>query len=157
MSVIAEKLKTHAGVEESTSADYATQGYHYLHRAQATQLPAIATLFSAADFHLEMLTCVDLRENEQTFRLVYQFNCYGTPERHLIHVAVQPEAKGASISAVFAGANWYEREVFDMHGVSFDGHPDMKRILMDDDYIGHPLRKDFVDQDPQREEMASAE
>ncbi len=143
------------GADASSAVDDENRGYHYLHRATAEQMPAIAELFGKGGFHLEMLTCVDAREGEGVFRLVYQFNRQGEPERHLLHVAVVPEATGASISGVFAGADWYEREVFDMYGVSFDGHPDMKRILLEEDYIGHPLRKDFVDRDPRREEMAS--
>lgn len=155
MSALLDQLKTHTGIAESSEADYAAQGYHYLHQARAEHMPAIAALFRDGDFHLEMITCVDVRESASAFRLVYQFNRYATPERHLLHTPVQPDAKGASIVDVFAGANWYEREIFDMYGVAFDGHPDLKRILMGDDYIGHPLLKDFVDQDPQRQEMAS--
>lgn len=154
--MIAEKLQALIGADESSAADYQARGYHYLHRARAEQLPDVAALFSADGFHLEMLTCVDVREAEGVFRLVYQFNRHGTLERHLVHAAVAPEAEGVSISSVFPGANWYEREVFDMYGLAFSGHPDLKRILLDEDYIGHPLRKDFVDRDPRREELASA-
>ena len=153
--MLAEELKGHDGISESSAVDYAARGFHYSHEARAEDMPAVAGLFCDGDFHLEMLTCVDARESEGIFRLLYQFNRYGPPERHLVRAAVQPGDRTTSIAGVFPGANWYEREVFDMYGVDFDGHPDMKRILMDEDYIGHALLKDFVDQDPHRQEVAS--
>jgi NADH-quinone oxidoreductase subunit C len=155
--VIAEKIAACAGVVESTEMGYAERGYHFMHRAEAGSMPTVATLFYEGGFHLEMITCVDVREETGALRLVYQFNKYEAHERHLVHAEVQPGAKGTSISGVFAGADWYEREVFDMYGIDFEGHPDMKRILMEDDCIGHPLLKDFADQDPRREEMVSGE
>jgi len=172
--MIGEKLQEHAGITESSSADYAVSGYHHVHKALASELPAVAALFFENGYYLETMTCIDERasagdekekkddaEDEQTaedpgaFRLVYQFDKAGAPERHLITTRIASGESASSIAGVFAGADWYEREVFDLYGVLFAKHPDLRRILMPDDYIGHPLRKDFSDQDPRREEMAS--
>jgi NADH-quinone oxidoreductase subunit C len=141
--MIAEEVKVLEGVMDSAAEDYAAKGYHFLHRARAESLPAVARLFRERGFYLEMLTCVDVRAGEGVFRVVYQFNRPGQLERHLVHAQISPGAKAFSIASVFPGADWYEREVFDMFGVDFAGHPRMKRLLMDEDYPGHPLRKDF--------------
>jgi NADH:ubiquinone oxidoreductase subunit C len=171
--MIGEKLQQHPGITESTAADYAASGCHYTHQALAAELPSVAALFFEHGYNLEMMTCIDERagvgeskkkgddEGENApaapgpLRLVYQFSRSDAPERHLVSTHIASGESAYSIAGVFAGANWHEREVFDMYGVFFAGHPDLRRILMPDDYIGHPLLKDFSDQDPRREEMAS--
>ena len=116
---------------------------HYA--ALPDNLPQIAEVFQADNFHLELLTCQDRRETDRVFRLIYQFNQFGAPQRHVIAADIAPAMTAPSIAAIFPAADWYEREIFDMYGVVFDGHPALKRILMEEDYVGHPLLKDFVD------------
>ena len=127
------------------AAPYPERGYHLQGAALPCNLPQIAGVFLAEGFHLEMLTCQDRRETDRVFRLIYQFNRYGAPQRHVISADLSPDATAPSIAAIFPAADWYEREIFDMYGVVFDGHPDLKRILMEEDYVGHPLLKNFVD------------
>ncbi|WP_425049892.1 NADH-quinone oxidoreductase subunit C [Psychromarinibacter sp. S121] len=89
------------------------------------------------------LTAVDYPEREARFDLVYHFLSMYQNQRIRIKAAVREDEKAASIVEVFPAANWFEREVFDMYGILFTGHPDLRRILTDYGFRGHPLRKDF--------------
>jgi len=78
------------------------------------------------------------------FAVVYHF--YSVKHKHRLRLVVPLEADDAeldSLTTLWAGANWLEREVWDMFGIRFRGHPDMKRILMYEEFEGHPLRKDY--------------
>lgn len=143
------------GVTGSTEIEFDERGLHHRHEAKAADMPAVAAAFRTARFCLEHITCLDLRQVEEVgaFRVDYQFNRIGNPlDRHVVQVIVTDVA--TSITAVYPGADWYEREVFDMHGVHVDGHPNLKRLLMPEDYTGHPLRKDFLDEDPERHQLS---
>lgn len=91
---------------------------------------------------LSDITATD-EEVEPRFEIVY--NLY-SPNRHWrirVKIRVKEDEEAPSAVSVWAGANWAEREVFDMFGVKFAGHPDLRRILMDSRFVGHPLRKDY--------------
>ncbi len=78
--------------------------------------------------------------------VVYHLYSYGTRETCVLKVATPREnAAIPTVSRVWATAIWQEREIFDLLGVVFDGHPDLRRILLPEDWVGHPLRKDFVE------------
>lgn len=144
-------------VSESSTTDYGERGLQHQHAAAAHDMPAVAATFREAGYGLEHITCLDLRQVEGigTFRIDYQFNPVAGPvDRHVVHATVAEGQSATSIATVFASADWYEREVFDMHGVSVTGHPDLKRLLMPEDYTGFPLRKDFVDEDPARHQLS---
>ena len=99
------------------------------------------------------VTAVDyLGKKEDRFMLVYQLFCIDTKERLRIKAPLA-EADGhiQSATQVWSTANWLEREVFDLFGIVFDNHPDLRRILMTPDWEGHPLRKDYPLQGPDRE------
>ena len=86
---------------------------------------------------------VDFPEREDRFTIVYQL--YSMPRNRRIFLRVRV-AEGESVPTlrdVYPNADWAEREVWDLLGVAFEGHPDMRRLLMPDDWEGHPLRKDY--------------
>ncbi|MHA6266762.1 NADH-quinone oxidoreductase subunit C [uncultured Aliiroseovarius sp.] len=89
------------------------------------------------------ITAVDYPSREQRFDLVYHFLSMYTNQRIRVKVAVREDDMVPSITDVHPSAGWFEREVFDMFGILFSGHPDLRRILTDYGFKGHPLRKDF--------------
>jgi NADH-quinone oxidoreductase subunit C len=92
---------------------------------------------------LSDLTAVDWPDRSPRFDVVYHLAA--VPAATRIRLKVQTDEDGAvpSVSDVWGAANWAEREVYDLFGLRFDGHPDLRRILMPEGWIGHPLRKDF--------------
>lgn len=89
------------------------------------------------------ITAVDNPSRPARFDLVYHFLSMYRNQRIRVKVALREDEVAPSLTGVFPGANWYEREVFDMFGILFSGHPDLRRILTDYGFRGYPLRKDF--------------
>jgi NADH-quinone oxidoreductase subunit C len=89
------------------------------------------------------ITAVDWPEREQRFDLVYHLLSMRLNQRIRVRAAVREGDLAPSVTEIFPAADWYEREVFDLYGVLFSGHPDLRRILTDYGFRGHPLRKDF--------------
>ena len=93
---------------------------------------------------LSAVTCVDWYPREPRFEVVYQLHSLSQNRRLRLKVKLTgTAAEVESLTSVWRSANWYEREVFDLFGVTFLHHPDLRRILMPEGWEGHPLRKDF--------------
>jgi NADH-quinone oxidoreductase subunit C len=89
------------------------------------------------------LTAVDWPERQPRFDLVAHFQNLVSQERLRVKAAIAEGQAAPSITSIHKGALWFEREIFDMFGIQFDGHPDLKRLMMWEGFKGHPLRKDF--------------
>ena len=109
----------------------------------ASVLTALRTLRDAHGYRYYVLgTGID---RDTTFEIVHAIRNLETNDTLFVKVAVPKEAPEVdSIAFVYAGAEWQEREIWDLLGVTFKGHPDLRRILMPDEYPGHPLRKSFA-------------
>ena len=89
------------------------------------------------------ITVVDYPERNQRFDVVYLFLSHEFNQRLVLKYSISENEVISSLTNIFPSSNWMEREVFDMYGVSFKDHPDLRRILTDYGFEGHPLRKDF--------------
>ena len=88
-------------------------------------------------------TAVDYPKREKRFEVIYHLYSFKRNDRLRLKLVVGEGEKVPSVVGLWPTANWLEREVFDMFGVEYEGHPDMKRILLPDGWTGHPLRKDY--------------
>ena len=89
------------------------------------------------------ITAVDYPEEEKRFKVVYFLLSHENNLRIIVNLKIDEKTTLPSITKIFPSANWMEREVFDMYGISFADHPDLRRILTDYGFEGYPLRKDF--------------
>ncbi len=89
------------------------------------------------------LTAADWPDREKRFDVIYHL--YSIPKNHRLRLKVRVSAEEpvSSITPVYNAAEWHEREVFDLFGVTFENHPDLRRILLPDEWMGHPLRKEY--------------
>jgi len=111
----------------------------------ADQIRAAAQTVQAAGYNFfEDMTAVDWFPSSPRFQLSYHILSHTYKERIRLRALVhEASASVEYITPVWPAANYYEREVFDLFGIRFEGHPNLRRIMMPDDWVGHPLRKDY--------------
>ena len=149
-----EQLKNHPAVARLTVWNpQAIQGVKYdrdemtvyVERSAIRETCAILKEDPACPFNfLSDVTCVDWHPLEPRFEVVYHL--LSIPKKERIRLKVRLNGDGPvveSVTSVWPGANYFEREIFDLFGVRFSGHPYLRRIMMPEDWEGHPLRKDY--------------
>ncbi len=112
----------------------------------ARELLAEIAIYSRDDEKFDWLsdlTAVDWPKREKRFDIVLNMYSFAKNERLRLKVHASADERVPSVQGIWSTANWMEREVYDMFGVVFEGHPDLKRILLPDEWQGHPLRKDY--------------
>ena len=112
---------------------------------EASEIRSAVIAVQAAGYNFfEDMTAVDWFPSSPRFQLSYHILSFTNKERIRLRVLLEGDSPTVeSVTPVWPSANFYEREVFDLFGITFDGHPNLRRILMPDDWQGHPLRKDY--------------
>ena len=117
----------------------------YVERSAIREACALLRDDAACSFNfLSDVTCVDLYPSEPRFEVIYHLLSISQKERVRLKVRLGGDAPALeSVTSVWPGANYFEREVYDLFGIRFTGHPYLRRIQMPEDWEGHPLRKDY--------------
>jgi NADH-quinone oxidoreductase subunit C len=141
-SELARELKERFGDRILETSTYL--GQNFIVTRPDSAIPVLEHLKLEADFdYLVDITAVDWPKRAERFDLVYIVYSFARNERVRIKTAIADGYKQETAVGVHLTANWLEREVFDMFGIEFAGHPDLRRILMPEEWQGHPLRKDY--------------
>jgi NADH-quinone oxidoreductase subunit C len=141
-SELALEIRERFGDRVSETSTYLGQNFVVCKPEAA--IPLIEFLKLEADFdYLVDVTAVDWPKRPERFDLIYILYSFSRNERLRVKTNIADGYRPESAVGVHLTANWLEREVFDMFGIEFANHPDLRRILMPDEWQGHPLRKDY--------------
>ena len=128
-----------SGIEPLT---YAGQNYMVVDRSLIPEILQVLRNQEQFDYCVD-ITAVHYPKREKQFDVLWILYSYARNQRIRVTTQIGDGESIPSSVPIWTGANWLEREVYDMFGIKFDGHPDMKRILLPDGWKGHPLRKDY--------------
>ncbi len=141
-SPLVTRLKAQHGSGISEASSYAGQNYLVTDSSITFELLQVLRDEEGYDYCVDV-TAVHYPEREKQFDLVWVLYSYTHNQRLRVKTMIADGESFRSSVSIWAAADWLEREVFDMFGIRFDGHPDLKRILLPDGWKGHPLRKDY--------------
>jgi NADH-quinone oxidoreductase subunit C len=141
-SPLVGKLKGQYGSGIREANTYLGQNYMIVEHSIIPELLQILRDREQFDYCVD-ITAVHYPEREKQFDLLWILYSFSRNERIRVKIMIADGESVPSAVPIWATANWLEREVFDMFGIRFDGHPDLKRILLPDGWKGHPLRKDY--------------
>ena len=141
-SPMVSTLKGQYGSGIREAASYLGQNYMVIEPAIVSEVLQILRDREEFDYCVDV-TAVHYPEREKQFDLVWILYSFARNERIRVKTMIADGETVPSAVSIWATANWLEREVYDMFGIRFDGHPDLKRILLPDGWKGHPLRKDY--------------
>jgi NADH-quinone oxidoreductase subunit C len=120
-------------------------------RVEASRWRDVARfLHEDPDLHFDSLMCLSGYDNGPDQSLGVAYNLHSMEKLHKLEIRTEvPHENGSipSVALIWRIADWFEREVYDMYGITFEGHPDHRRMLLPEDWIGHPLRKDYTTPD----------
>jgi len=139
-SPLVQKLKGHYGTGLKEASSYVGQNYVLVYKTIAHEVLSLLR-YEGFDYCVD-ITAVHYPKKDEQFELIYILYSFPKNERMRVKTSIKEGEKIPTVSDIWPTANWLEREVFDMFGIEFEGHPDPRRILLPEDWKGHPLRKD---------------
>ena len=144
LSDLEKKINSELGTKINTSEIKHSQIYLEIDSEDLIDVVLFVKTYKDTKFRqLIDITVVDYPERSKRFKIVYLFLSHEFNQRMILSYDISEKEVISSLTSIFPSANWMEREVFDMYGVNFKDHPDLRRILTDYGFKGHPLRKDF--------------
>ncbi len=145
--MILEKIKANFGQAVLETHSFRGDDTALVSREKIFELAKFLKEDPELDFNILMdLTAVDYLKMEKPYRYEVVYHFFSLAKKHRVRIKVpltEENPSVATLTSLWPIANWFEREVWDMFGIRFEGHPNLKRIMMYEEFVGHPLRKDY--------------